>query len=224
MPSTAQPTRSRVAGSTILLVDDHDIVRSGLKLLLERTLGHRVIDVGSAEHALVSANEDEPDVVLLDIRMPNRDGLWALEQLRAQHPDLAVLMLSTYHIDEDVDASLAAGARGYVLKEASATQLSEAISTAVAGDGVYLHPRVAERLLARGGRHGGDEPLGLSDREREVLRGVCDGHTNEEIAGRLFVSEKTVKSHLTSIYRKLGVTNRTQAAAKALREEIVTRR
>lgn len=209
----------------VLLVDDHEIVRSGLKLLLQRILGYRVVDAADADHALIAANEESPDVVLLDVRMPERDGLWALERLRAQHPDLPVLMLSTYHIDEDVDAALSGGARGFVLKEASAEQLREAIATALKGEGVYLHPKVAQRLLQRGINDGGT-PGGadLTPRERDVLQRVCEGLSNEEIAGRLFVSPKTVKSHLSSIYRKLGVSNRTQAVTKALREEMVTGR
>lgn len=220
--TTRRQADSNAPGARLLLVDDHDIVRSGLKLLLERTLGYEVIEVASADHALTAAHEHTPDVVLLDIRMPERDGLWALEQLRRQHPDMSVLMLSTYHIDEDVDASLSGGARGFVLKEASADQLREAITTALDEHGVYLHPKVAERLLRRGIRHRG-AAAELSPREHDVLQRVCEGLTNDEIAERLFVSAKTVKSHLTNIYRKLGVSNRTQAVSKALREELVGR-
>lgn len=205
---------------TVLLVDDHAVVREGLKLLLETLLDLRVLEASSGPEALSILGSEEPDVVLLDARMPEHDGIWTLNKIKETHPDLPVLMLSTYDTEDYVDQSLAAGASGYLLKEASSQQLSEGIDTALRGGGIYLHPAVAQRVLARG-RGQENQSQGLSDRELEVLQLLAKGSTNEEIANALFLSEKTVKSHLSSIFRKLRVTNRTQAASKAIRERLV---
>lgn len=202
---------------TVLLVDDHEVVRAGLRLLLERVLGYDVIEAGSAEDAVALATSARPDVVLLDARMPDKDGLWALERLQELDAELPVLMLSTYDSPEYVDGALDGGAAGYLLKHASSAQLGEAIRTALDTGGVYLDPTVAQRALAR--RRAPTRQL--SDRENEVLALVAHGATNEEIAERLVLSEKTVKTHLSSIFRKLQVTNRTAAASKAVRDGLV---
>ena len=212
---------AETAGRTILLVDDHDVVRQGLRLLIESRLGFRVVEAASASEALAAVEGERVDLVLLDARMPEHDGIWALRHLRDAHPELPVLVLSTYDTEDYVDAALEAGASGYVLKEASTAQLGEAIETALSGRGVYLYPAVAQRVLARNRRGGQPPGDGLSERELDVLRLLSEGSTNEEIAGALFLSEKTVKSHLSSIFRKLDVSNRTQAAAKAIRDHLV---
>jgi DNA-binding NarL/FixJ family response regulator len=205
---------------TVLLVDDHSVVREGIRLLLETLLKMRVIEASSGPEALSVLGSETVDVVLLDARMPEHDGIWTLHKIRESYADLPVLMLSTYDTEEYVDQSLAAGAAGYLLKEASSQQLAEAIETALTGKGVYLHPAVAQRVLARG-RGEEKDGQGLSERELEVLQLLAKGSTNDEIASALFLSEKTVKSHLSSIFRKLRVTNRTQAASKAIRERLV---
>lgn len=206
---------------TILLVDDHDVVRQGLRLLIETRLGYAVVEAASADEALTVVARDPIDLVLLDARMPEHDGIWALRRLREVRPELPVLVLSTYDTEDYVDMALDAGASGYVLKEATTSQLGEALETAFSQKGVYLYPAVAQRVLARSRRTATASEDALSEREIEVLRLLSDGATNDEIAGRLFLSEKTVKSHLSSIFRKLAVTNRTQAAAKAIRDRLV---
>lgn len=208
-------------GRIILLVDDHDVVRQGLRLLIETRLEYRVVEAASADEALAMVEGEAVDLVLLDARMPEHDGIWALRRLREVHPELPVLVLSTYDTEDYVEGALEAGASGYVLKEATTAQLGEAIETALSNKGVYLYPAVAQRVLARNRRGGHGSEESLSDRELDVLRLLSDGATNEEIAGRLFLSEKTVKSHLSSIFRKLEVTNRTQAAARAIRDRMV---
>ncbi|MEX2487865.1 MAG: response regulator transcription factor [Nitriliruptoraceae bacterium] len=213
---TPEPTRPAVR---VLLVDDHEVVRQGLRLLLETALGLTVDEAGSGPQALAQAREHRPDVVLLDARMPEHDGIWTLRALRDAHPDLPVIMLSTYDSSEYVEGAITHGAAGYLLKDASSDQLLEAIRTATTDSGLYLHPQVAQRLL---GRHADvvSQP-DLSLREQEVLTALVAGHSTDDIGTRLHLAPTTVKTHLTSIFRKLGVANRTQAVAKALREGLV---
>lgn len=205
-------------GLTLLLVDDHELVRSGLRLLLEECLGHKVIEAGSGEAAISLVQSERLDLVLLDVRMPERDGLWTLEQARACRPELPVVMLSTFADEEFITGSLERGAAGYLLKEAAVAQVAEAIETALEGRGVYLHPVAAERVVWS---RRVDSRQELTGRELDVLKLLVDGATNDEIAHRLFVTEKTVKTHLSGVFRKLGVSNRTQAATKAIREGVL---
>jgi len=204
----------------VVLVDDHDVVRKGLRLLLENHFPFEVTEGRTAEEAVTWAQDPEVGLVLLDVRFPGNDGLWALAEIRKIRPDIPILMLSTFSDDEYVRRAIEGGANGYVLKEASTHQLREALDTALNGAGLYLHPSVAQRYLLRR-RSEEKYASSLTDRELEVLKLAAEGATNDTIAKKLFVSEKTVKSHLSSIFRKLDVTNRTQAAAKALREGIV---
>ena len=212
---------SETGKRVVLLVDDHAVVREGLRLLLETLLGLEVVQAGSGTEALAIATSRHIDVALLDARMPEHDGVWTLQQIKKVKPELPVLMLSTYDTEEYVDRALESGAAGYLLKESSSQQLSEAIETALSGRGVYLHPSVAQRVLSRRQQQSERAANPLSRRELEVLQLLAAGATNDDIARTLFLSEKTVKSHLSSIFRKLAVTNRTQAAAKAIRENMV---
>lgn len=204
-------------GINVLIVDDHALMRSALRLLLETSLGHHVTEVASAEDAVHAVAAQRFDVVLLDVLMPGRDGLWALQQIRRSRPGLPVVMLSSFGDEACVREALAGGAAGYLLKDAKLDQVSESIATAISGRGVYVHPLVAACLL-----HEHEQSVDeLTEREREVLRLLVDGATNDQIAEALFITEKTVKTHLSGVFRKLGVTNRTQAATKALRERLI---
>lgn len=220
---SADDAREDTEQLKVLLADDHDVVRKGLRLLLETHFPFDVVEVSTAPDAVAYARAGDVDLVFLDVRFPEKDGLWALAEIRKERPDLPVLMLSTFGDDDYVHRAVESGAQGYVLKEATTHQLREAVDTALDGKGLYLHPSVAQRFLLR---RRSEERYGdaLTDRERQVLQLVAEGATNETIADTLYVSEKTVKSHLSSIFRKLEVTNRTQAASKALREGIVTHR
>lgn len=214
---TTGASRDDVDAVDVLIVDDHALMRSALRLLLETSLGHRVTEVSSAEDAVHAVAAERFDAVLLDVRMPGRDGLWALEQIRRSRPRLPVVMLSYFADEACVREALDAGAAGFLLKEAKLDQLAESITTAITGRGVYVHPLVAACLLARH-EHDSEE---LTTREREVLTLLVDGATNDQIAAGLFITEKTVKTHLSGVFRKLGVSNRTQAATKALREGLL---
>jgi two-component system, NarL family, response regulator YdfI len=202
-----------------LIVDDHALVRSGLRLLLESSFGARVHEADGHGAALRTLAERSIDVALLDLRMPDVDGLETLASIRNAHPDIPVVMLSAYADTEEVRAALDGGAAGFVLKEATREQLREAIVIAIEGRGVYVHPVAAKALLGQREVEHGEH---LTERELDVLTLLAEGETNDTIAKRLHLTEKTVKSHLSAIFRKLGVSNRTQAATRALRDGLLS--
>ena len=211
---------------TVLLVDDHELVRRGVRAFLETQPGITVVaEAGGGEEAVRLAAEHAPDVALMDLIMPGMDGVEATRRLTAQSPRTNVIMLTSYHDDEHVFPAIRAGALSYVLKEVGPEQLADAVRKAAAGEAV-LHPRVAARVVRE--LHGArrDEPNvfhELSDRELEVLKLIAEGMNNAEIAGRLYVSEKTVKSHVSNILSKLHLVDRTQAAVYAWRQGVVRR-
>jgi len=196
------------------------MIREALRALLEAVMPCEVFEAASGLEACSVIGARRLDLVLLDVRMPGMDGIEALRRIKTIAPMLPVLMLSTYDADEDVRHSLDEGARGYIVKGATSHQLRQAVDTALSGDGIYVHPVVAEHMLQAGRRGGGE---GLSERERAVLARLRAGATNDQIAATLSLSRKTVKSHLSAIFRKLGVANRTEAVAKALNEGILPR-
>ncbi len=211
---------------TVLLVDDHEMVRRGVRAFLETQPDISVVaEAGSGEEAVRLAAEHAPDVALMDLIMPGMDGVEATRRLTSQSPRTSVVMLTSYHDDQHVFPAIRAGAVSYVLKEIGPGELAEAVRKAAAGEAV-LHPRVAARVVRE--LHGArrDEPNAfreLSDRELEVLKLIADGLNNAEIAGRLYVSEKTVKSHVSNILGKLHLADRTQAAVYAWRQGVVRR-
>ncbi|SDK02491.1 two component transcriptional regulator, LuxR family [Lentzea albidocapillata subsp. violacea] len=203
----------------ILIVDDQALFREALAALLEVQPEIEVVgEAGDGEQAVRLAAELRPDVVLMDLRMPVLDGIAATARLRAEQPEVRVLALTTFDDDADVFAALRAGAVGYLLKDVSSTRLVEALVAARRGESA-LQPSVAAKLVARVARWPHEEApppaVPLSERELDVVRLLSAGHSNREIAGKLFLAEGTVKNLVTSVLSKLQVRDRTQAALRA---------
>jgi NarL family two-component system response regulator LiaR len=204
----------------ILITDDHGVVRQGLRMFL--SLDPQLEVVGEAENgeeALAMARELKPDVVLMDLLMPVMDGIAATEAIRRELPEVEVLALTSVLEDVSVSGAVRAGAIGYLLKNTDADALGRAIKAAAAGQ-VQLAPEAAARLMHE--VRAPQSPEALTDRETEVLRLVARGRANKQIAHELFVEEKTVKAHVSSILTKLGVQSRTQAALHAVRIGLVS--
>ena len=199
----------------VVIVDDHAVVRSGLSQLLSGFEDVELVGAaGDGEEAVRLCAEKRPDVVLMDLEMPRLDGIEATRRITAADPDVAVVVLTSFSDRERILRALDAGAVGYLLKDAEPEELERAVRAAARGD-APLDPKAARALLsARIERSPADE---LSERERQVLAMVAEGLPNKLIARRLEISEKTVKAHLTSVFRRIGVTDRTQAALWAER-------
>lgn len=200
----------------VVVADDHEVVRRGLSTMIESEPDMRLLGTaasGAEVSAVVAATQ--PDVILLDIHMPDEDGITAASKLRMAHPKLIILMLTSYSDDARIYAALRAGANGYLLKEMSGDALLQAIRSASLGE-PQLHPKVARRLMDR--VMPPDDPLAkLSPREHEVLCWITRGFSNKEIAGAMDITEQTVKSYVREILSKLDVADRTQAALLAVR-------
>ena len=211
---------------TVMIVDDHALVRQGVRAFLETQPDITVLaDAGSGAEAIRLASELVPDVVLMDLIMPEMDGVEATRRLKQASPRTQVIVLTSYHQDEHIFPAIRAGALSYLLKDVDSEELAHAVRKASQGEAV-LHPRVAARVVQElhGARHATLNPFTeLSERELEVLRLIADGASNAEIAERLIISEKTVKSHVSNILSKLHVLDRTQAAVYAWREGVVHR-
>ena len=203
-----------MAEARVLLVDDHPVIRLGLRFVLEEHLDLDVSECGDATEAVRLARSGEFDLVILDVRLTEHDGVWVLEQLRSAGCQLPVVMISTFTERDRIERALALGASGYLVKEATPAQLREAVQVGLSGSGLYLHPAVADVVSGRTLHSSFDD---LSDVELEVLKLVARGHTNAEIGQALHCSEKTVKGRITGLLRKVGARNRTEAAAWALR-------
>jgi DNA-binding NarL/FixJ family response regulator len=203
----------------VLLVDDHPVVRTGVRGMLAAEPDIEVVgEAGSGADAIASAAELRPDVVLMDLRMPDLDGVAATDRILAADGTIRVVVLTTYETDTDILRAVEAGAAGYLLKDASPEELSRAIRAAARGETV-LAPLVAARLVRSVRRPSASTPL--SAREIEVLRLVGRGLTNAEIGRELYIGEATVKTHLLRSFTKLGVSDRTAAVTTALARGIL---
>jgi two-component system, NarL family, response regulator YdfI len=201
----------------VLVVDDHLIVREGLSLILETAEGIELAgEAADGAAALRLCAELQPDVVLMDLRMPGMDGLTAIRQLSATQPEIAVIILTTYDEDDLMLQGLQAGARGFLLKDTSRAALLDAIRVAARGQ-TLLSPAVMQRILVHAAAPAPPAappgPLDLTERELEVLRAAAQGQRSKEIAYALDITERTVKAHLASIYNKFGVDSRAAAIA-----------
>lgn len=203
----------------VVVADDHPIVRQGVVALLEDESDIQVVaDVADGRAAVSAALSDDPDVVLMDLRMPEMDGVEATRAVRERRPEVAVLVLTTYDTDEAIVRAVDAGAAGYMLKDSPTEDLVNAVRRAAAGETV-LAPPITKRLVERIHKV---SPDALTSREIEVLREVANGNTNAEVAERLHISEATVKTHLFHIYDKLAVSDRAAAVARAYERGVLT--
>ena len=203
----------------VLIADDHAVVRQGVRRFLELQADIEVVgEAASGSEAVAMVAQARPDVVIMDLRMPGGDGIAAIRELSSAQAAARVLVLSSYAEDADVFAAIEAGAAGYMLKDVDPEVLVEAVHQVHRGE-TALHPAAAARLVHRTAdqRPG----TGLTPRELDVLRLLAEGFANKQIAGRLVVSEKTVKTHVSSILSKLGVQDRTQAALLAVRQNLL---
>jgi DNA-binding NarL/FixJ family response regulator len=208
----------------ILLVDDHTLVLRGIAHVLRDCVpGAEVTEASNTEQALEALQAEPHDIALVDIRLPGRDGLDLLREVRATWPQTPVIILTSFDSAEYVRRALADGAAGYLLKDSSPEDLAQAIRVALGGAGNVLSPRAVRNLFNHPGQietdraeHPRVRDSGLTRREWDILDLLAEGHPNREISKRLFLSEKTVKAHLAAVFRKLGVTNRTQAAMAAV--------
>ena len=200
----------------IMLVDDHEVVRMGLRTLLERRAGFNVVaEAGSVAEAVAGAHQALPDVIVMDVRLPDGTGVEACREIRSERPETKVIMLTSYADDEAVYGSIMAGASGYLLKQTRGQSLAEAIERVAAGESL-LDPGVTDKVLARMRQLAAgetDELASLSPQERRILGLIAEGKTNKEIADEVFLSDKTVKNYVSSILSKLNLRRRSEAAA-----------
>ena len=200
---------------TVMLVDDHPAFRKGMAALIASEPGLSVIaETGNGDEALKLYRQKRPDVVLMDLRLPGRGGVEATLAIRKEFPDAKIVVLTTFDTDEDIYRAIQSGAKSYLLKDSPDDELSATIRAVYAGE-QPLPRKVAERLAKR------QERADLSQREMEVLQLLIKGRSNKEIGSSLFISEDTVKAHLKTLFSKLRVQDRTEAAISAIRHGIV---
>jgi NarL family two-component system response regulator LiaR len=208
----------------VLIADDHTVVRGGLIALLEDVEGIEVVaEAADGQEATLKARAVKPDVILMDLAMPRKTGIEAIEEIKHENPNARIVVLTSYSDDDKVFAAIKAGALGYLLKETSTQDLLQAIRDVYHGES-SLHPAIARKLIRELNRPTtlppSDEPL--TDREAEVLILVARGLSNQDIADKLVISERTVRTHVSNILSKLQLANRTQAALYALKEGLTS--
>ena len=213
IPAASVP--SSTAQATVLVVDDHVLVRTGVANIISNEPDLQVVaEAANGVEAIAAFERYRPDVTLLDLRMPVMEGVEAVRQIRQRDPAARVIVLTTYDTDEDITRALKAGAKAYVLKDITASALIACIHDVLAGK-TYLAPTAAAKLAE------GVARVQLTPRELATLRLMADGRSNKEIAGELGISERTVKTHLGHLFEKLGVTSRTEAVKVAARRGLV---
>jgi DNA-binding NarL/FixJ family response regulator len=201
----------------VFLLDDHEVVRRGLRELLEAEDDLEVVgEAGTAEEAYGRIPATTPNVAVLDVRLPDGDGVEVCREVRSRHPEIACIMLTSFADDEAVYAAIMAGAAGYVLKQVKGIDLVEGIRRVAAGESL-LDPTVTTQVLERMRRGSDDELSVLTDQERTILGHIAEGLTNRQIGERMFLAEKTVKNYVSNMLSKLGMSRRTEAAAYAAR-------
>jgi DNA-binding NarL/FixJ family response regulator len=208
----------------IIIVDDHEVVRLGLKSLLDKYPQYEVVaEAGNANDAIREVNHHEPDIVLMDIRLPGRSGIEACEQIKESHPDIKIIMLTSYAEDEMLFSAIKAGASGYVLKQINSEGLVQSLDAVARGE-ASLDPAVTQRVFQEVRKAVKDEEAAsfsqLSQQEKMVLKLVSAGKTNRDIAKTLFLGEGTVRNYVSSILSKLNVNNRAEAAAYAVEHNL----
>jgi two-component system, NarL family, response regulator DevR len=205
----------------VVLVDDHEVVRAGLKALIESQKDMTVVgEAGSAEEAVRRVGYDNPDVVVLDVRLPEKSGVEACRDIRARFPNVKVLMLTSFADEEALMAAILAGASGYVLKRVKSDELLDDIRKVGAGESL-LDPEMTEKLFTRLRNGGEDDPLlaRLTKQERVIVNHISNGLTNKQIADEMFLAEKTVKNYVSTLLAKLGMSRRSEAAAYVARSQ-----
>ena len=205
----------------ILIVDDHTLVREGLTTILSRQPDFDVVgEASDGVQAVDVARALHPDVILMDLRMPNMSGVEAMRRINAEDPDIKIIVLTTFDTDEYIFDAVEAGAKGYLLKDTSRDELFAAVRAVCKGESL-IEPGVAARLITRFQELSQPDPDSLSDREVQVLQLVARGSANKQIAAELLISESTVKTHIANIFSKMNVRHRTQAVTQALQKGII---
>jgi len=220
--TSEEPVRSL----RLLVVDDHEVVRRGLVSLLDRRTGFEVVaEAGSVAEAVTLAALHQPDLVIMDVRLPDGSGIEACREIRAARPETRVVMLTSYPDEEAVLSAIIAGASGYLLKQIRGRELVSALEAVARGESL-LDSAVTEKVLERVRRMASgsatDDLAELTSQERKILVLVAEGKTNKEIAGEVFLSDKTVKNYVSSILGKLNLQRRTQAAAFVAKRHLVS--
>jgi len=203
----------------IVLIDDHEVVRAGIKAMIDAQDDLEVVgEAGTAEDGLRRVGYDEPDVVVLDVRLPDRSGVEACRDIRTRFPDVKVLMLTSFADEEALLSAILAGAAGYVLKRVKGSDLVNDIRRVGAGESL-LDPEMTEKLFERLRSGPKSDPLlaKLSDQEREIVTHIAEGKTNKQIADDMFLAEKTVKNYVSNLLAKMGMSRRSEAAAYVAR-------
>ncbi|HET6772631.1 MAG TPA: response regulator transcription factor [Acidimicrobiales bacterium] len=201
----------------VFLLDDHEVVRRGVRELLEAEDDLEVVgEAGTAAEALARIPSTRPDVAVLDVRLPDGDGVEVCRDIRSEHPEVACVMLTSFADDDAVYAAIMAGAAGYLLKQVRGTDLVDGIRRVGRGESL-LDPAVTTRVLERIRHRPEDELSGLTDQERKILALIAEGLTNRQIGERLYLAEKTVKNYVSNLLAKMGMSRRTEAAAYAAR-------